>query len=107
CLRLELKDVINPEIPELLYPFMQFLKSEAAVNVLQFCLACDPTPGSLGSVGDTVACESALRFAGTLPSRVRAPPSAPQPDRGPKSLISPCCGLDIYKNPTLVPLCLD
>ncbi|CAL1530450.1 unnamed protein product [Lymnaea stagnalis] len=41
CLRLELKDVINPEIPELLYPFMQFLKSEAAVNVLQFCLACE------------------------------------------------------------------
>ncbi|KAK3774463.1 hypothetical protein RRG08_000416 [Elysia crispata] len=41
CLRLELKDVINPETPELLYPFMQFLKSEAAVNVLQFCLACD------------------------------------------------------------------
>ncbi|XP_059174499.1 sorting nexin-14-like isoform X2 [Physella acuta] len=41
CLRLELKDVINPECPELLYPFMQFLKSEAAVNVLQFCLACD------------------------------------------------------------------
>ncbi|XP_055877847.1 sorting nexin-14-like isoform X3 [Biomphalaria glabrata] len=40
CLRLELKDVINPECPELLYPFMQFLKSEAAVNVLQFCLAC-------------------------------------------------------------------
>ncbi|GFR71743.1 sorting nexin-14 [Elysia marginata] len=41
CLRLELKDVINPETPDLLYPFMQFLKSEAAVNVLQFCLACD------------------------------------------------------------------
>ncbi|XP_041362664.1 sorting nexin-14-like isoform X2 [Gigantopelta aegis] len=41
CLRLELKDVINKDAPELLYPFMQFLKSEAAVNVLQFCLACD------------------------------------------------------------------
>ncbi|XP_046344151.1 sorting nexin-14-like isoform X1 [Haliotis rufescens] len=41
CLRLELKEVINKDTPELLYPFMQFLKSEAAVNVLQFCLACD------------------------------------------------------------------
>ncbi|GFN99542.1 hypothetical protein PoB_002604800 [Plakobranchus ocellatus] len=28
-------------------------------------------------VSDTVACESALRSAGTLLSRVRAPPSAP------------------------------
>jgi len=25
---------------ELLYPFMTFLKSEAAVNVLQFALSC-------------------------------------------------------------------
>ncbi|XP_012936262.1 sorting nexin-14 isoform X1 [Aplysia californica] len=41
CLRYELKDVINPDRQELLYPFMQFLKSEAAINVLQFCLACD------------------------------------------------------------------
>ncbi|CAG5124232.1 unnamed protein product, partial [Candidula unifasciata] len=41
CLHLKLKDVINPACQELLYPFMQFLKSEAAVNVLQFCLACD------------------------------------------------------------------
>ncbi|GFO20918.1 hypothetical protein PoB_004742300 [Plakobranchus ocellatus] len=31
-------------------------------------------------VGGTVACESALRSAGTLLSQVRAPPSAPQPD---------------------------
>ncbi|GFO01598.1 hypothetical protein PoB_002810300, partial [Plakobranchus ocellatus] len=34
-------------------------------------------------VGGTVACESALRSAGTLLSRVRAPPSAPRPDREP------------------------
>ncbi|GFO36360.1 hypothetical protein PoB_006286500 [Plakobranchus ocellatus] len=51
-----------------------------------------------GGVGGTVACESALRSAGTLPSRVRAPPSAPRPDGGPQNLRSPCCGLAIYKN---------
>ncbi|GFN82652.1 carboxyl-terminal pdz ligand of neuronal nitric oxide synthase protein-like [Plakobranchus ocellatus] len=33
--------------------------------------------------GGTVACESALRSAGTLLSQVRAPPSAPRPDGGP------------------------
>ncbi|GFN79578.1 hypothetical protein PoB_000608400 [Plakobranchus ocellatus] len=48
-----------------------------------------------GGVGGTVACESALRSAGTLLSRVRAPPSAPRPVGGPKSLKSPCCGLAI------------
>ena len=31
---------MDPEKPQMLYPFMQFLKSEAAVNVLQFALAC-------------------------------------------------------------------
>ncbi|GFN91420.1 hypothetical protein PoB_001792600 [Plakobranchus ocellatus] len=49
-------------------------------------------------VGSTVACESALRSAGTLLSRVRAPLPAPWPDGGPESLRSPCCGLAIYKN---------
>ncbi|KAK6170027.1 hypothetical protein SNE40_018516 [Patella caerulea] len=39
CLRLELKDIL--EQPVLLYSFMQFLKKEAAVNVLQFCLSCE------------------------------------------------------------------
>ncbi|GFO34634.1 hypothetical protein PoB_006113900 [Plakobranchus ocellatus] len=34
-------------------------------------------------VGGTVACGSALRSAGSLLSRVRAPPSAPRPDGGP------------------------
>ncbi|GFO37627.1 hypothetical protein PoB_006413200 [Plakobranchus ocellatus] len=53
----------------------------------------------LRGVGGTVACESALRSAGTLLSRVRAPPSAPRPVGGPKSLRSPCCGLAIYKKP--------
>ncbi|GFO39793.1 hypothetical protein PoB_006629800 [Plakobranchus ocellatus] len=51
-------------------------------------------------VGSTVACESALRSAGTLLSRVRAPLPAPWPDGGPESLRSPCCGLAIYKNST-------
>ncbi|GFO10960.1 hypothetical protein PoB_003746500 [Plakobranchus ocellatus] len=48
-------------------------------------------------VGGTVASESALRSAGTLLSRVRAPPPASWPDGGPESLRSPCCGLAIYK----------
>ncbi|GFO43615.1 hypothetical protein PoB_007012000 [Plakobranchus ocellatus] len=47
----------------------------------------------------TVASESALRSAGTLLSRVRAPPPAPWPDGGPESLRSPCCGLALYKKP--------
>ncbi|GFO28583.1 hypothetical protein PoB_005508800, partial [Plakobranchus ocellatus] len=54
----------------------------------------------IGGVGGTVASESALRSAGTLLSRVRAPPTAPWPDGGPESLRSPCCGLAIYKNST-------
>ncbi|GFO45014.1 acetylcholine receptor subunit alpha [Plakobranchus ocellatus] len=52
---------------------------------------------SFGGVGGTVASESALRSAGTLLSRVRAPPPAPWPDGGPESLRSPCWGLAIYK----------
>ncbi|GFO37092.1 hypothetical protein PoB_006359700, partial [Plakobranchus ocellatus] len=52
---------------------------------------------TIGGVGSTVACESALRSAGTLLSRVRAPLPAPWPDGGPESLRSPCCGLAIYK----------
>ena len=31
---------MNGEKPQMLYVFMQFLKSEAAVNVLQFALDC-------------------------------------------------------------------
>lgn len=41
CLRLGLNDVMNTGATHHLYPFMQFLKSEAAVNVLQFCLSCE------------------------------------------------------------------
>ncbi|XP_069131952.1 sorting nexin-14-like isoform X2 [Argopecten irradians] len=41
CLHHELNDIIGGNYPSLLYTFMQFLKREAAVNVLQFCLACD------------------------------------------------------------------
>ncbi|GFO16689.1 hypothetical protein PoB_004319400 [Plakobranchus ocellatus] len=48
-------------------------------------------------VGSSVACESALRSAGTPLSRVRAPLLVPWPDGGPESLRSPCCGLAIYK----------
>ncbi|GFO46158.1 hypothetical protein PoB_007266300 [Plakobranchus ocellatus] len=51
-------------------------------------------------VGGTVANDSALRCAGTLLSRVRAPPPMLWPDGGPESLRSPCCGLAIYKNQT-------
>ncbi|GFO42276.1 hypothetical protein PoB_006878100 [Plakobranchus ocellatus] len=60
-----------------------------------------------GGVGGTVACESALRSAVTLLSRVRAPPSAPRPDGGPKSLRLPCRGLAIYKNPTETLVCRE
>ncbi|GFO15901.1 hypothetical protein PoB_004240600 [Plakobranchus ocellatus] len=52
-------------------------------------------------VGGTVVGESALRSAATLLSGFRAPPLVPGPDGGPKSLISPCCGLAIYKNQNL------
>ncbi|GFO09496.1 hypothetical protein PoB_003600100 [Plakobranchus ocellatus] len=38
---------------------------------------------SLGGIGGTVASVSTLRSAGSHLSRVRAPPSEPQPDRGP------------------------
>ncbi|GFO30386.1 hypothetical protein PoB_005689100 [Plakobranchus ocellatus] len=48
-------------------------------------------------VGSTVACESALRYAGTLLSWVRAPLPVPWPGGGPESLRSPCCGLAINK----------
>ncbi|GFO01908.1 hypothetical protein PoB_002841300 [Plakobranchus ocellatus] len=46
--------------------------------------------------GGPLASESSLRYAGTLLSRVRAPPPAPWPDGGPESLRTPC-GLVIYK----------
>ncbi|GFO05607.1 hypothetical protein PoB_003211200 [Plakobranchus ocellatus] len=48
----------------------------------------------------TVDSESALRSAGSLLSRVRAPPLAPWPDGGPKRLRSPCCGQVIHNKPT-------
>ncbi|GFO39534.1 hypothetical protein PoB_006603900 [Plakobranchus ocellatus] len=51
----------------------------------------------IGGVGGTVASKSALRYAGTLLSRVRAPHPAPWPGGGPESLRSSCCGLAIYK----------
>ncbi|GFN94521.1 hypothetical protein PoB_002102700 [Plakobranchus ocellatus] len=41
--------------------------------------------------------EPVLRPAGTFLPRVRAPPSAPWPDRGLESLRSPCCRLAIHK----------
>ncbi|GFN96461.1 hypothetical protein PoB_002296700 [Plakobranchus ocellatus] len=59
---------------------------------------CSCPSGSLGVSGTAVS-ESALRSAGTLLSRVRAPLPAPWPDGGPKSLRSTCCGLAISKKP--------
>nr|XP_022337041.1 sorting nexin-14-like isoform X1 [Crassostrea virginica] len=41
CLRVELKEIIGKDNPKHLYPFMQFLKHEGAINVLQFFLACE------------------------------------------------------------------
>ncbi|XP_061182737.1 sorting nexin-14-like isoform X2 [Saccostrea echinata] len=41
CLRVELKDILFRNSPKHLYPFMQFLKNEGAINVLQFSLACE------------------------------------------------------------------
>ncbi|GFO00567.1 hypothetical protein PoB_002707200 [Plakobranchus ocellatus] len=55
------------------------------------------THPSTRSVGGIVAIESTLRSAGTLLSRVRAPPPTPWPDGGPESLRSSYCGLAIYK----------
>ncbi|GFN89112.1 hypothetical protein PoB_001561800 [Plakobranchus ocellatus] len=56
--------------------------------------------GKLAGVGGTVASESAMRSAGTFLSQAQAPPPAPWPDGGPRSLRSACCGLAIYKNQT-------
>ncbi|GFO30423.1 hypothetical protein PoB_005692800 [Plakobranchus ocellatus] len=45
---------------------------------------CQPTLlNEIRGVGGTVASEAALSSAGTLLSRVRAPPSAPRSDGGP------------------------
>ncbi|GFO32478.1 transglutaminase [Plakobranchus ocellatus] len=54
---------------------------------------------TIGGVGGTVASESALRSAGTVQSRVRAPTPAPRPDGGPQSLRSPFCGVAVHKKP--------
>ncbi|GFO06521.1 hypothetical protein PoB_003302600 [Plakobranchus ocellatus] len=54
-------------------------------------------------VGGTVACEFALRSAGSLLSRIPAPPSVSRPDGRHGSLRSPCCGLAIYKTPKTQP----
>ncbi|GFO46244.1 hypothetical protein PoB_007274900 [Plakobranchus ocellatus] len=53
-----------------------------AVSCLSYLFKLSTSYISRG-VGGTIACKSALRSAGTLLVRVRAPPSAPQPDRGP------------------------
>ncbi|CAI9721892.1 sorting nexin-14-like isoform X2 [Octopus vulgaris] len=45
CLHLELADIMSQT--DLLYTFMQFMKSEAAVSVLQFCLACADFSGHI------------------------------------------------------------
>ncbi|GFN79621.1 hypothetical protein PoB_000612700 [Plakobranchus ocellatus] len=56
-------------------------------------------PGDGASVAQWLAI---LRSAGTILSRVRAPPPALWPDGGPESLRSPCCGLALDKNLTLM-----
>ncbi|GAB1606612.1 sorting nexin-14-like isoform X2 [Argonauta hians] len=45
CLHVELADIMAQT--KLLYTFMQFMKSEAAVSVLQFCLACADFSGRI------------------------------------------------------------
>ncbi|GFO08010.1 hypothetical protein PoB_003451500 [Plakobranchus ocellatus] len=70
------------------------------VHLLLFVLLNPPDILKLRGVGGTVASESALRSAGTLLSRVRAPPSAPWPDGGPESLRSPCCWAGYIQNQT-------
>ncbi|GFO02269.1 acetylcholine receptor subunit alpha-like [Plakobranchus ocellatus] len=46
-------------------------------------------------VADTVASEYALRSAGTLLSRIPAPPQASRPKGGTENLRSSCCGLNM------------
>ncbi|GFO28615.1 histone-lysine N-methyltransferase SETMAR [Plakobranchus ocellatus] len=89
---------------------LDFLPKGESVNADRYCETHDrlrhpvrrKRPGLLhsgvGGVGSTVACESALRSAGTILSHVRAPLPATWPDGGPESLRSPCCRLAIYKN---------
>ncbi|GFN96650.1 hypothetical protein PoB_002315600 [Plakobranchus ocellatus] len=43
-------------------------------------------------------CQYSLKSAGSLLSRVRAPPPAPWPDGRPESLRSPCCEDWLYTN---------
>ncbi|GFO06163.1 hypothetical protein PoB_003266800 [Plakobranchus ocellatus] len=50
------------------------------------------------SIGGTFYSKPALRSAGTLLLRVRAPPPPPSPNGGPQSLRSPCCGLAVQLN---------
>ncbi|GFO37089.1 hypothetical protein PoB_006359400 [Plakobranchus ocellatus] len=50
-------------------------------------------------IGGRVDRESAVKSAGTFMSRLRAPPSAPWPDREPASMRSACCGLASHKDP--------
>ncbi|GFO26673.1 hypothetical protein PoB_005317800 [Plakobranchus ocellatus] len=76
----------------------KLLKSLFGARTTQPMLAYKFLPSFSRGVGGTVASEPALRSAGTLLSRVRAPPPAPWPDGGPESLRSPCCGQATYKN---------
>ncbi|GFN98265.1 hypothetical protein PoB_002477100 [Plakobranchus ocellatus] len=54
-----------------------------------------------GGVGDTVTSESALRSAGTLLHRVRAPPRVLLPDGRSKSLRSPFLWTGYIQKPTI------
>ncbi|GFN81170.1 hypothetical protein PoB_000767600, partial [Plakobranchus ocellatus] len=57
-----------------------------------------PAVTAIWDLSGTVDSESALRFAGTILSWIRAPPLAPWPDGGFEKIASPCSGLAIYKN---------
>ncbi|GFO35959.1 hypothetical protein PoB_006246400, partial [Plakobranchus ocellatus] len=61
------------------FPVSRYNQFRRGSSVLIRCIG----RGYPGGIGGTVACESALRSAGTLLSRVRAPSSAHRPDGGP------------------------
>ncbi|GFO29729.1 hypothetical protein PoB_005623400 [Plakobranchus ocellatus] len=71
------------DLDEMVVPFITSFISEHLL--LPACLKKDNVLFCTlpRGVDGTVACESALRSAGTLLTRVRAPPLAPRPDERP------------------------
>ncbi|GFN79964.1 hypothetical protein PoB_000647000 [Plakobranchus ocellatus] len=83
-------DLARPKCVQLLHTANTHKSHTDGASFSLECSTCSPSTGGISThiaykrgVGGTVACESALRSAGTLLSRVRAPPSAPRPDEGP------------------------